>query len=119
MKVLRWVTFYYDDNVIHVYDSLNRNYVTDDQLKFLKQLFFPFDFSIIYHPVQEQTNDKDCGVFAIAFAVELVFEGDPSNKKFLVPQMRPHLLDMLNNRTLMTFPTLENKYWILLSEKIF
>ena len=29
-------------------------------------------------PVQQQTNSSNCGVFAIAFLVKLLFGGDPT-----------------------------------------
>lgn len=42
--------------------------------------------------VQQQPNENDCGVFSIAFLVELLFGGDPSTD---VTKLRSHLYESL------------------------
>ena len=42
-------------------------------------------------PVQQQTNSNNCGVFAVAFLVELLFNDDPTSVIFNVKTMPLHL----------------------------
>ena len=42
-------------------------------------------------PVQQQTNDSDCGVFATAFAVSLALGTNPKHVTFNTLRMHPHL----------------------------
>ena len=62
-------------------------------------------------PVQQQTNSDDCGVFAIAFLVELLFGGDPTTVKFDVGKMRSHLYSCLQSGKFdHPFPKIEGKH---------
>ena len=45
---------------------------------------------IIMSRCQKQIGGKDCGLFAIAFAVALVFNKCPSKLKFMQQKMRSH-----------------------------
>ena len=47
-------------------------------------------------PVHQQEGSEDCGVFAIAFAVELVFGGDPRAVIQRQESMRSHLESYLS-----------------------
>ena len=49
-------------------------------------------------PVQQQTNDSDCGVFAVAFAVSLALGRNPKHVTFDTPRMRPHLAACLKKQ---------------------
>ena len=46
---------------------------------------------IIVSRCQKQAGGKDCGLYAIAFAVTLVFNLHPSKLKFNQQKMRSHL----------------------------
>ena len=54
--------------------------------------------------VQSQPNGWDCGLFAIAFATELVHGSDPSLCHFDTGTMRQHLLCCLEKGYLSHFP---------------
>lgn len=55
--------------------------------------------------VQQQPNSNDCGVFSIAFLVELLFGGDPTAVLFDVSKLRPHLHESLKKQQFTTsFP---------------
>ncbi|KAL9978869.1 hypothetical protein ACROYT_G016450 [Oculina patagonica] len=60
--------------------------------------------SLEFVPVQQQTNDSDCGVFAIAFAVSLALGTDPMRATFDVRRMRLHLAACLKDKKLNMFP---------------
>ena len=62
-------------------------------------------------PVQQQTNSNDCGVFAVAFLVELLFGGDPTTVLFDIGKMRSHLLTCLKSQQFDNpFPKVEGKH---------
>ena len=46
-------------------------------------------------PVDHQTNERDCGVFAIAFVTALFYKVDPTSLKFNKQAIRAHLWDSL------------------------
>ena len=53
---------------------------------------------------QKQTGNKDCGLFAIAFAVALVFNLNASQLKFRQEVMRAHLVDCFEKEIMTPFP---------------
>ena len=53
---------------------------------------------------QKQSGDKDCGLFAIAFAVAIVFNLNASKLKFCQHMMRPHLVDCFTKEVMTPFP---------------
>ena len=52
----------------------------------------------------KQTNHSDCGLYAIAFAVDLCSGQDVCKRNFSAVLMRPHLLNCLQNRRFTPFP---------------
>ena len=54
---------------------------------------------------QCQSNSNDCGLFAIAFATELVSGRDPTGCHYVENQLRQHLLQCLENHFLSSFPS--------------
>lgn len=104
--VTHWICTYYDGFAIHVYDSANNdkvNNLTPDQLHFV-HLLFPDKPNIVYEDVQQQTNAVDCGVFAIAFAVSIANNMNPSNQAFHIASMRSHLKTIFETKILSPFP---------------
>ena len=59
--------------------------------------------------VQAQNNLSDCGLFAIAFAVELVHGNDPAVSHFDVANLRRHLEEGINHNHLDPFPTVKKR----------
>ncbi len=58
-----------------------------------------------YYPAQGQTNDKDCGVFAVAFAMALCNEMVPEELTFYQERMRGHLQFCLEDKLMRHFPS--------------
>ena len=54
--------------------------------------------------VQQQVGVKDCGLFAVAFAVELCQKHDPSQVSYDQRKMRAHFISCLQKEHLVTFP---------------
>ena len=59
--------------------------------------------------VQKQCGGDDCGLFAIANAVQLAKKLDPVQVKFHQYQMRAHLLNCFEKGKMTTFPTQRSK----------
>ena len=53
------------------------------------------ELKINRRPVQQQTGTLDCGLFTIAYAVELCKGNDPVDVKFSQNEMRHHLISCL------------------------
>ena len=51
--------------------------------------------------VQQQTDGHNCGIFAIAFAAEILGGASPMDANF---DMRPNLVSCLENKQLKRFP---------------
>ena len=71
-----WVCSYYNMKHIFIYDSLNSKKFHEHHKKFLTRLFPTYNFEkhpVKFPTVQRQPNSNDCGVFAIAFAISLLF----------------------------------------------
>ena len=62
----------------------------------------------IFLPVQQQPDGFNCGVFAIAFAAEILDGQSPIEASFDVAKMRDHLILCLEQETLHPFPKKEN-----------
>lgn len=105
-----WVTSYYDKKYVYVFDSLNtKNELHTDIEKALNILYPDYMKQrkpIIFPDVQQQTHQqsKDCGVFAISFAVSLFCGIKPDYFIFDITKMRSHLLKILLTKNLEHFP---------------
>ena len=62
----------------------------------------------IFLPVQQQPDGFNCGVFAIAFAAEILDGQSPIEASFDVAKMRDYLILCLEQETLHPFPKKEN-----------
>lgn len=58
--------------------------------------------------VQTQPDGFNCGVFAIAFAAEILYGCSPMDAVFDVGRMRRHLMTCLQRQTLTPFPKVAN-----------
>ncbi|KYN08276.1 hypothetical protein ALC62_00741 [Cyphomyrmex costatus] len=102
-----WVCSYYDRKNIFIYDSLNIKRLHEHHELFLKRLFLTYDFNknpIKFPTVQHQLNYSDCGVFAIAFAILLLFNIQPDKVKYEQKLMRSHLIKILETNVIEHFP---------------
>jgi len=77
-----WVCSYYDTKHIFIYDSLNTKILSECKKQFLEKLFpttmtFFIKYPVQFPIVQKQPNSNDCGVFAMPFAISLLFNIKP------------------------------------------
>ena len=74
-----------EKGVVNLYDSLF--YVILDDLQQVENLVGEDFREINVVPIQQQSNGSDCGVFAIAFATNLVYTLDSNIPQFNILQM--------------------------------
>ncbi|XP_065670722.1 uncharacterized protein LOC105849232 isoform X2 [Hydra vulgaris] len=112
---LHWVcvtTYDCNPGEIYIFDSLFCGSVSYDTKKQICSILHTeLKYLVIkVLPVQQQTNGVDCGLFAIAWARQILeTKGIPSTAMtFDQKQMRKHLLHCIVNNRLDVFPTAVN-----------
>ena len=68
---------------------------------------------IIQYKTQFQKGGSDCGLFAIAYALDLCLGTEPAGIRYDQSQLRPHLLKCLSNECLTPFPSTTCKEVVL------
>ena len=63
---------------------------------------------IIMSRCQKQSSKKDCGLFAIAFAVALIFNNQPSKLKFNQQKMKSRSVEYFTKQQMTPFPCIHN-----------
>src|SRR5580765_4860906 len=102
-----WVCSYYDTKNIFIYDLLNNKKLHRHHEQFLRKLFPTYNFEknpVQFPTVQNQANCNDCGVFAIAFAISLLFNIKPEKVRYNHSLMRSHLLKIFESNVIEHFP---------------
>ena len=94
-----------------VYDSLNSGVVSRNFFHQITDLRQTKNDRILVEimSVQQQTNTVDCGVYAIAYAVDIAHGKDPSMSAYDDKLMRDHLKHCLLLESFQPFPTLTGK----------
>ena len=90
---------------VKLFDSLYHDIISqevEDQVKYLLADSFQ---KLQYAPCQQQTNGRDCGIFAIAFATSLVLGSTPQDMTFDIAKLRPHLVACLRAGAMTQFPS--------------
>ncbi len=90
---------------VEVYDSLG-GLPNDHVLACIASLLRPSakSFSYAVKSCQLQQNGNDCGLFAIANAVTLACNGNPSKTFYDQSKMRSHLMECLRKKEIDPFP---------------
>ena len=91
---------------VHLFDSLNKA-PTDELLSQIKAIYSPDSSSPTIYQVKmnnKQVGGVDCGLFSLAYALELASGNDPSQIKFDQSAMRQHFLHCLENNEINFFP---------------
>ena len=93
-------------DTVRVYDSIYASLSLSSQQQILCALLHPKSRRIIiqFMSMQKQTNSSDCGVFAIACAVALCHNENPSTPQWNISEMRPHLIHCLSAKKIIPFP---------------
>ncbi|XP_078679555.1 polycystin-2-like [Branchiostoma floridae x Branchiostoma belcheri] len=108
-----WVLSSYTDGQVRLYDSLGAAMTTSLQIQ-LYQSYGAFAdqernvLTIILPEVQRQKNVVDCGMFAIAWAVDIAEGRDVSSIAYDDRKMRSHLVMCFKQGRLTRFPHLSS-----------
>jgi len=96
---------------VHIYDSLVGKSVTLDtkvQIACLLQTPLP-QITLKLMNIEQQQNGSDCGLYAIATALELCAGNDPIKASWHSEEMQPHLEACLSKQKITTFPKKERE----------
>ena len=105
-----WFLSFCSNRRVQVCNSLNTT-LTRSSRKSIRSLYkhyFAGDEVISFLPVQRQPDGYNCGLFAIAFAAEILDRKSPSEAIFSVDEMRGHLISCLEMQKLSPFPKLSD-----------
>ena len=110
-----WATSYRPANCedVYVYDSMQSyNYcqepiIVDEYQTQLRQMYASDGKPVTVYcsSTTQQTNGRDCGVFAIAFAVDLCAGKDPGRREYDHRGIRSHIVNCFKVRALSPFPS--------------
>lgn len=112
LTIGHWFCVFYNNNIVRIYDSTNCMHLSSDTEYIIKQLY-PNHRLIVPIPVLHcQMSGKSCGVFAIAFAVSLIFRQDPAKTRYCICYsheddalfLRGHLIHIIRTHQLSPFP---------------
>lgn len=95
---------------VNVADSLSSMNLYADAVTQIAHLYsYLADNSVLkikYKSVQQQNGYTDCGLFAIAYVVEVCLGRKPEEARFDQDKMRPHLSKCLSSGRMEAFPSM-------------
>ena len=96
-----WILLSSFNGEVRIFDSLNTD-PTIETLQQIKQLFSPDNTFPQYQPSQchKQVGTTDCGVFAIAYSIDILFGNNPSEIVYDQSKLRQHLVHCFKKGTL-------------------
>ncbi|XP_077127909.1 uncharacterized protein LOC143783380 [Ranitomeya variabilis] len=105
---MHWLTTCYKNGQIFVADSSNSRNLSPS----IRQQIINMYSEVVDNPlknlrfidVDQQKNCYDCGLYAIAFAYELMADGGEPRAEFQPRMMRTHLISCLQNGRISGFP---------------
>lgn len=121
---MHWLTLSnflsFNPNQVQAYDSLpvESTYTNNRTIETCLQKILsssdkssgsPTTIECCIEPVQRQSDATMCGLFAIAFAVDLCLGIDPTTSVYDESQMRMHLYECLNDKFIFEFPKIKQR----------
>lgn len=106
--VNHWLLSCNSNDRVKVCDSLRTN-LGNVTKRCLKALYKPLlddngKLHVTMLPVEKQSDGFNCGVYAIAYAADILHGVSPMESQYDVDQMRAHFIDCLENEQLLVFP---------------
>ena len=96
-----WALSHLREGVVFLYDSLQPKTIHPDLQKQILALYGKRLVRV--PPVQIQKGSTDCGCFAIAFCVSLLYGDDPTTLVYEQKKMREHITACLSSEHLLHF----------------
>ena len=95
-----------DIGPVDILDSASHMEVTPDTILQIASIYKPLDNELVIQqlPVQQQKGGHDCGVFSIAYMVEICHGNNAEKITFNQPKMREHLKKCLESGKMTLFP---------------
>ncbi|XP_073527829.1 uncharacterized protein [Phyllobates terribilis] len=110
---VHWLTTCYKNGQIFVADSMNSGNLSQSIREQIINMYREVVEEPLKHltfiDVDQQKNYYDCGLFAIAFAYELMADGGEPRAEFRHRLMRNHLISCLQNGRISAFPKKNRK----------
>ena len=105
-----WILSFCSNGRAQVCDSLNTALPRSSRkaIRSLYKHYFSGDEVISFLPIQRQPDGYNFGLFAIAFAAQILDGKSPSEAIFSVGEMRGHLISCLETQKLSLFPKVSN-----------
>ena len=108
-----WTVSQLSQGEVYHYDSLQAKCIAPELRKQLIALYaHTLDgatLQINQPQVQVQRGSKDCGCFAVAFAVSLLLGDNPTTLTYHQKDMRQHFINCFESRLFAPFPATEKK----------
>lgn len=102
-----WITSCSTNGCVQVCDSIY-NSLSEDTAVQLSDIYHSLEktnkLEVNMLQCQHQTGSTDCGLFAIAWAVEFANGNKPENVTFDQKKMRAHLIQCIDNGKILRFP---------------
>ena len=93
-------------SLARTYDTMNYSSSGDVQLQITAIMHCKADtITLEVRSTQKQRGPNDCALFAIAHAVDLCCENDPTMLWYYQPKMREHLVECLQAKKIIPFPS--------------
>ena len=107
-----WFTCHHFNKRITIYDSLGQGTLCTNHIISFDKIFGQGEYTISHGSVKsKQTNNIDCGVYALAYAIEIALAGDVENTIYDHVVMRTFLYHkIIKPRTLLLFPKIIPKH---------
>ena len=104
-----WILLSSFNGKVKLYDSLNTE-LTPETVNQMNQLFSPNDSTPPHKRVlcHKQAGSSDCGLVAIAYAIDLLHGDNPKNIIYDQSKMRDHFLKNLEEGKITPFPKYNN-----------
>lgn len=103
-----WICVVYNRDEVNVLDSLGFMNLQEDAVLQIAKLYSSRSstLNIKRLSVQQQNGYHDCGLFSVAYAVEVCLGQNPESASFAQDRMRGYLLDCLSSGAMKSFPTM-------------
>jgi hypothetical protein len=105
-----WVLSTSVGGIIRVFDSLRGANISKNLREQINQLYSPDgnDISIERPDAQQQIGSSDCGLFTVAYAIDILLGNDVTRIRYDQFKMRQHLVDCLEKEQMTPFPKSRN-----------